>query len=42
MADKSPRKQNQGKKLTTKEKQARKKAKQLQGRGQSIIPTRDA
>ena len=38
MADKSPRKQNPGKKLTTKEKQAKKKVKRAGKRGTPVIP----
>jgi len=37
MADKSPRKQNQGKKLSTKEKQARKKAKKADKQAQGSV-----
>jgi hypothetical protein len=37
MADKSPRKQNKGTKLTTKEKKAKKKAKEI-AKGTPTIP----
>lgn len=42
MADKSPRKQNKGKKLTTKEKQDKKKAKKKSGKdaGAAFPPTK--
>ena len=41
MSDKSPRKQNKGKKLTTKEKQAKKKAKKKAKAGGPVVPKVD-
>lgn len=38
MADKSPRKQNKAKKLTTKEKQAKKKAKRASNESSPLVP----